>query len=112
DRTVILIGPDGLRKLPTHVLAPVRHIVTPDRDAFDVVDWLTQEGLGAIVWSRDRAPVVAVSAGPAAKIVVDRLALHYPSATIIDFGSVWDPYAGRTTRTYHRAILAREAVAQ
>lgn len=112
DRTVILIGPDGLRKLPGHVLAPVRHIVTPDRDAFDVVDWLTTEGSGAIVWARDRAPVVAVSAGPAAKIVVDRLAAHYPQATIIDFGSVWDPYAGRTTRTYHRAILAREAVAQ
>ena len=112
SRTVILVGPSGLRHLPAHVLAPVRHIVTWDREAFDQVDWLSCEAAGAIEWSRDKGPVVAISAGPAAKILVDRLTMNYPRATVIDFGSVWDPYAGRQTRTYHRAILAREAVAQ
>jgi hypothetical protein len=112
NRTVILIGPQGLAHLPPHVLPIARHIVTPDRHAFDVVDRLTREGAGAIEWSRDQTPVVAISAGPAAKILVDRLAGTYPRATVIDFGSVWDPYAGRTTRRYHEAILAREAVAQ
>lgn len=112
ERSVILVGPKWLMRLPTHVLAPTRHIVVPDTEAFDYVDWLTHEAAGAVTWSRDRLPVVAVSAGPAAKIVVDRLATLYPRATIIDFGSVWDPYAGKQTRTYHRAILTREAVAQ
>jgi len=111
-RTILLVGPSGLRRLDPDVLPIAKHIVIPDRNAFDSIDDLTIATVGAVSWCRDPGPVVAISAGPAAKVLVHHVSAAFPAATVIDFGSVWDPYAGRQTRTYHRAIMAREAATQ
>lgn len=100
-RRVVLIGPDYLRKLKLFPFAAF--VAVPSQDAYgslaDILDAarLVVEELG----------VVAVSAGPAAKLIVHRLHEEFPLATVVDFGSLWEPYVGRSTRTYHDAVLAR-----
>jgi hypothetical protein len=51
-------------------------------------------------------PVVAFSAGMVSNLLIHELSGR--EATLIDFGSVWDPYVGLATRNYHAAILQRE----
>ncbi len=52
--------------------------------------------------------VVAVSAGPSAKVLVHRLHGEYPRAAVVDFGSLWEPYVGHANRKYHRRLRGRE----
>lgn len=51
--------------------------------------------------------VFGFSAGMATNVFIDTLWRKHPEHTYIDFGSVFDPYVGKKTRTYHKSILAR-----
>jgi len=48
--------------------------------------------------------VYCLSAGMAANIFVDKLWKRDKTNTYIDVGSVFDPYVGRITRTYHKNL--------
>jgi len=101
-RCVVLIGPAYLSALTLFPVAA--HIVVPASEAFDAAAQIEHEAHTWLLGLAHRQPVAAISAGPAAKVLVHRLWGRCPFATVIDFGSVWDPYAGRITRTYQKGL--------
>ena len=102
-RAVILAGPDYLSALSLFKIA--RHIVIPERNCY-VATAATLAATDRALRHLPRA-VVVISAGMSANILVHRLHAAHPRATLIDVGSLWEPYVGRATRRYHRAVLAR-----
>lgn len=49
-----------------------------------------------------RPTIVGLSAGPTANVLVDELWQDVGAVTLIDFGSIWDVYAGVQSRSYMR----------
>jgi len=107
-RDVVLVGPAYLRMLA--LFPVVAHVEVPARAVHeDVLERLVRETAAAIAaWPE---AVVAISAGMSANVVVHRLHASSPAATLLDCGSLWEPYVGRVTRTYHRAVMAARAQA-
>jgi hypothetical protein len=105
-REVILVGPAHLAPL-ARLIPLVGHVTVPAADAYRMMG-ITITDASAVA-SQCSAPVVVVSAGPLAKLVVHDLHARLRGVTVVDTGSLWEPYVGRATRTYHRAVLAREA---
>lgn len=106
-RSVILIGPKRLTGL-SELFPLVAYAEVPDRDAYgSIATWIV-EAFDLAVHAGPK-PVVAVSAGMGAKVLIHRLHKALPEHTLIDFGSVWEPYVGHENRTYHRKILERLA---
>jgi hypothetical protein len=104
SRQVILVGPtyfSGLRLFPV-----VGHIVVPPRMVHEhEIARLTRATLAALHdWP---GAVVAISAGMSANVLIDRVHAARRDATLIDCGSLWEPYLGRVVRKYHTAIVAR-----
>lgn len=104
-RSVVLVGPQRLAGLPFSVAA---HVVVPDRDAYSALGRLYAE-CSAAMHELGAEPVVAVSAGMGAKVLIHWLSREFSDRTILDFGSVWEPYVGVANRTYHHKILERLA---
>ena len=104
-RTVIMVGPDYLRELRLFPMAG--HVRVPARMRHeDHVDRLVDQ-TGTLL-SQWPSAVVTISAGMTANVLVDCLARAFPLASLLDCGSVWEPYTGRSVRNYHPAIIARE----
>ena len=54
-------------------------------------------------------PVFALSASMATNVIVDELFDQIGSnCWMIDFGSIWDPFVGIISRSYHREYLTKE----
>ena len=87
---IALIGPPHLSSLPF----VDRHIVTPSVNAWDEYKSLLEQASGL------RDCVILVSAGPTGKILVHDLHALQNGCTIIDTGSVLDPYCGKRSRRY------------
>lgn len=103
QRSIVLVGPDYLLD-ELSLFSPVTTVKVSGSDAFGEVKqigWKLERALSAL---RHREPLAAISAGPAAKVLVHEVSKLCPFATLIDFGSVWDPFAGRMTRTYQEAV--------
>jgi hypothetical protein len=88
--SVVLIGPSHLSSLPF----VDRHIVTPSVNAWDEYKSLLAQASGL------RDCVILVSAGPTGKMLVHDLHELQRGCTIIDTGSVLDPYCGKRSRKY------------
>ena len=101
-RTVVLVGPPHLASLSVFPIA--RHIQVPPTNAFSTLATTIEQIEQALAEHAD--PVIAISAGPAGKLLVDQFAAR---GTVLDFGSLWEPYVGIASRTYHAKIRAREA---
>jgi hypothetical protein len=105
-RGVLMVGPARLGLLALHL---TDHVIVPDVDAYDdVVGVLTGEVI-RVAATIGPGPVIAISAGMGANVMVHRLAAELPEHTAIDFGSVWEPYVGVGNRRYHQTILDRLA---
>ena|SRR3990167_5427760 len=106
-RPVVLVGPTYLRHLPLFPVAA--HVDVPGRMRHeDAIEQLVHESMAALeAWP---GAVVIVSAGLTAKVLIHRLHAASPASTLLDCGSVCEPYVGRVTRTYHRAVVARAQV--
>lgn len=92
---VVVVGPRWLMKLP---FASV-FVAVPTRDCWTQADALEAQLRGL------QNVVVAFSAGPAAKVLIHRLAPAIGKHSwLIDFGSLWDPYCGVKSRTYHKRL--------
>lgn len=104
-RGVALVGPARLAALCERFLVE-GHVVVPDRAAFSALEGWGAEALRMATRCGPRT-VVAVSAGMGGKALIDRLAAELPLHTIVDFGSVWEPYVGHANRTYHRKVIER-----
>lgn len=96
-RHMLYVGPERLREVVREGLGADALVAVPLSTAFDVLDGLCRETSKQIEAKHYR--LVGVSAGPAAKILIDRLARRHPGVSFIDFGSVWDMYAGTPTRS-------------
>lgn len=51
--------------------------------------------------------IICVCAGLAGKLLINELYYLYPEKTIIDLGSVLDPYAGIISRKYHKDLITK-----
>lgn len=101
---VVLVGPPHLHQPMKDVLGYAEHVIVPPQNCYLAVKQLTTELLGAL----DKMPkgtVAAISASMPAKLLID--AVHKKMGTrhsLIDFGSVWDFYAGVKSRGYMRQM--------
>lgn len=94
-RKVVYVGPPHLRTL-TRLLPLVDFIETPIHNAHRAKAELAH----AIRTRRTIADVVLLSCGPAATVLVNDLWKHLPEHTLIDLGSLFDPYCGVASRSY------------
>lgn len=101
---VVLVGPPHLHQPMKDVLGYVEHVIVPPQNCYLATKELVTNTLGAL----DRLPkgsVAAVSASMPAKLVID--AVHRKVGgrhSLIDFGSVWDFYAGVKSRGYMKQM--------
>ena len=95
QRRVVVVGPPWLMKLPfANVFIPVAK-----RHCWAQVDEIEAQLRGV------RNCVISFSAGPAAKALIHRLQPSLGTHSwLIDFGSLWDPFCGVKSRTYHRRL--------
>jgi hypothetical protein len=104
SRPVLIIGPphlQGLSILPHATLLPI-----PDRNCYAAYAAVLAEARTQLAHASPDT-CVCVSAGMMAKVLIHDLATTFPSHTLLDCGSLWDPYAGRVSRVYHRRLVAR-----
>ena len=95
-RPVIIVGPKWLSKLP---FAKTFIEVIP-KDCWKDLD-ATEKRLQTI----SAGTVVSFSAGPTAKVLIHRLfPILGKTCWLLDFGSLWDPYCGVFSRSYHRRM--------
>lgn len=105
NREIILVGAeyfDGMQSIPV-----ADHVVIPDSNCWLEVEEIIAATNEAIL---DASPgcVVLFMASMAANVMIDRLyQIHGSYTTLIDMGSVLDPYLGIERRRYHWKVLDR-----
>ncbi len=109
-RPVVIVGPPFLRDVDRRLFTPAGFIEVPVRDC-----WLAYEQILAAVRAHAAgAPagvVYAFSAGMTANVLVHALHAELGAAHwLIDFGSLWDGYAGVLSRGYVERVGAEEIV--
>lgn len=104
-RGVVLVGPERLGAL--RLFPVVEHVTVPERNCHEAYADVLERASVAIL--RNPGAVACLSASMSANVLVHHLHEAHPEATLIDAGSVWEPYAGVSNRTYHRKILERLA---
>jgi len=92
---VVVVGPPWLQKLPfVDTFVEVK-----PRDCWNDFEEIRD----SLLCYRDS--VISFSAGPTTKVLIHNL---YPqigdTCWLIDFGSLWDPYCGVNSRSYHREM--------
>jgi len=103
ERTVVFVGPPHLDELSLFPVA--RSVRIPARSAFAVWRDILRNVQQAI--QATSADVVLLSAGMSSNLIVHALSTSHPGVSALDCGSLWEPYVGKVTRTYHAAIVAR-----
>lgn len=98
-RKIIFCGPSHLKKF--QAFKPLHFVECHPTNAFGEIDALEAEISYRI--EQHQADTVLVSAGlGAAPTLVSRLHREFPTAVVLDTGSVWDPYCGVLSRRPHR----------
>lgn len=101
-----LVGPERLAALDPNVFPIAEHIVIPGRNC-----WAQRQHILNQALSNREPAFYLLSAGPAAKPFAWSIHHHVGKHSfVIDCGSLWDPYVGKRTRTYHKGMLKRPAV--
>lgn len=93
-KRVILVGPSHLVQLKAFEF--IEFIRVPNRNAYSLKTNVLHTIRTAICLLQP--DIIAFSAGPLANILIDEL--WDGSTTLIDFGSIWDPYVGVKSRRY------------
>ena len=102
SRNVVIVGPSYLKMN----MFEYTHIVTPEVGAWDYLEKIRIEIRKAISASKD--PVILYSCSLAAKLLIRDFHKQLgDSITQIDTGSVFDPYAGVDSRSYHSDVIKR-----
>jgi len=93
---VTIVGPKWLSRLP---FAKAFIEVIP-KDCWKDVDAIEKR-----LQTISAGTIISFSAGPTAKVLIHRLfPILGKTCWLIDFGSLWDPYCGVFSRTYHRHL--------
>ena len=103
---MLYVGPERLRYVVQEGLGAHDLVAVPLTTAFDEIDALVESV--SLKIRNDDYQLVGISAGPAAKVLVNRLEREFPKVTFIDFGSVWDMYAGVPTRSGPKRLTTKE----
>jgi len=98
-RTLLYVGPAHLRAFARDVLHADAFVEVPGKDAYGQRGVITHDIMET--WLDIVPEVFGYSAGPLANVLIDYFNLPEP-LTQIDFGSVWDVYAGVKSRSYMR----------
>jgi hypothetical protein len=97
------VGPAFLKDFVRDRLGVGEFIEVPQHNAFTAVDHLVHQIMGLI--ALDNPKVIGLSAGFATKVILSRLwPGHGRQATFLDFGSLWDGYVGRQSRSHVRRL--------
>lgn len=100
-RRSLIVGAAHLDKLKGFPI--VQHVECHPTHAFEEVDELEAEIYFRV--QRDAPDTILLSAGQGASpTLVSRLHAHYPRLTIIDTGSLFDPYVGVLSRSGHKRL--------
>jgi len=103
---VVMVGPPHLGAL-RDVLGFADHVVVPPKNCYLALKTLVTDTL-AVLGRMPPGTVAAVSASMPAKLLIAALRPQVGGRhSLIDFGSVWDFYAGHPSRGYMRS-MARE----
>lgn len=94
-RKVMYFGPHHLKRME-EFLPGLRFWECEAREAYGGVDRL----FGSAVQSSETHDVMLFSCGPTSKVLIHRLHQDFPKLTLIDIGSLFDPYFGRQSRSY------------
>jgi hypothetical protein len=104
-RPLVFVGPPHLSRL-NKFLGYRTFITVPPRNSFVVWPRLAHDIMAAAD-SLPAGSVISISAGMPAKLIVDKLHARYKQRhQVIDFGSVWDYYAGVASRRYMKGMDA------
>jgi hypothetical protein len=103
DWPVVLVGPPWLRRINHKVFKVSSFVEIPARDC-----WHRRKSIGRRIMAAASEPsIISLSMGPAAKVMAWWLYREIgQQSTILDLGSLWDVYAGRRTRQYHKGMKA------
>ena len=97
---MVVVGPKWLKALKHRAFQYEQFIEVAPRDCFKTY----RQTRNAILRVKTGS-VVSFSAGPTSKALIGAVRrARGDELTLIDFGSVWDPYAGKNTRRYHVRI--------
>lgn len=98
----VVVGPPGLRELPFVKDGSCGFVEVPEMNCYCAMPRIVS---GIIRYIKHGRQVFSLSASMASEVIIDRIHRHksYKVGEIglIDFGAVWDPYAGLRSRTYH-----------
>lgn len=103
----VFVVPKYVAKALTSKFPQAQFIAVPELDA-----WLDYDGILAAVRKAadgiEGYGVVVLSCGMSAEVLLHDLYADYGQRlAILDVGSIWDPYAGRNTRSYHVKLPTR-----
>jgi hypothetical protein len=102
-RSVILVGNRHLAKLKSFEF---QHVETPEDSVWKYNEELKEKIEKCISETKD--PVILYSSSFSAKILIDHFYNKYQeSITQIDTGSLFDPYVGVLSRSYHGEVIKR-----
>lgn len=102
-RQMLFIAPSYMEEWARRTFSVVGFIAVPDRDCWTAYSEVLDSAVKQLSAYSDL--VVSISFSMPAEILVDDLDIRFPGQhTIIDFGSLWDPYAGKKTRKYHHQM--------
>lgn len=102
ERHVLLIGPEHLKQL---TLFDFRHVPVPMKNCYLKLDKIESGIIKRMNQIGRRKVVIGFSAGMPSEILIDRCFRRWKyEHFLIDFGSLWDPYAGVQSRTYHKRL--------
>ena len=102
-KEIILVAPDYLRKIKNKI--DYKHFVSvPVSNCWTESERIVSE-IKVLITEFDN-PIVLFVASMPANIMVDTLHKDVgQKVSLLDIGSVLDPYAGKHTRTYHNKII-------
>lgn len=103
---VVVIGPERLRKLDGKAFDIAQFIQLPNRDC-----WQDRRRVMKECMSVKGPAFFTFTAGPAAKPWAWQLyQTKGKDSFILDLGSLWDPYVGKRSRSYHKTLLKNPAI--
>lgn len=97
-KNVIFIGPEYLKKI-SEIIPYSKFIVVPDVDCY-----LEKEKVINKLSENPQDAIYSFSASMLTEILLYELYKNLKKATLIDFGSLWDPFIGKNSRIYHKEM--------
>lgn len=97
---VVVLGPERLKSLDGRVFDIAKFIQIPNKDC-----WAQRGRVIKELRAVQGPAFFTLTAGPAAKPWCWQLYATHEDSFIIDLGSLWDPYVGKKSRSYHGKVM-------